>query len=440
MASTSTAVVVLDHLLNRGIGQRLENAEITSIAAGNVTSAIWYRRARFGSDELRNGGMSPTTIWRPAQATGIADDYRDVGALTASTGAIANDANWSDTTLGTEDVYLIFYGIQPLWIIEAMNRALRDVYFWNEGVVSWAADADFQSTSTSLWTASNTTLTKITTDGSGNAFPYFIASGFSNASGANGYLTQEFATARGAEWFTGVLVRVDAGTFSLVWRDVTNSADLGTAISTTEEAWVYVERRESVTSGASGTENVGFRLQNTGASDDLYFNGAWFWPTDAYAIPLASTWDTPFKVPQLAYLTFSKTLADGVWDARSMQKHLIPRDDYEVVSMRAGANPYGVHFFDNKYLRYPIIIEGRRAHSDVDGPFTRLMTETTSADLDLFEAAVARRLFADERVQCPEKDRKLAKAEADYRSLSGQFVQAGPVKRRDDRVYSGLRR
>ena len=426
MADTSNGLTVVEHAVERGgLGLYIKNADIGSIAAGSLVSVKYLRDGNYANNTFRSSG---THIWRPSNATGVADDWRSAGDLTASTGSLAIDANWADTTLGTEDIILLAHHNHYDWLIAAMNRALRRAYFQSEEPFSWAVDAGFQSSATSDWTASSSTFTKISTANSLNVFAPYIRSGRSANSGANGYLTQEFATARGAEWFSGVLARVDVGTFELVWRDVTNSADLGTAITTTEETWVYVERRESVTSGASGTEMVGFRLQGDGASDDIYYNAAWFYPTAAHTYRLSTTWDSSSKTPNLVYLTFDKQLADHVWDAHSMRKHLIPPDAYRFLRTRPGANPYAIQWLDNSYLRYPVMIEGRRAHSDVEGPFTRVLTETTSADLDLFVWLTLEEFFLDARVSHPEKKAMLALAQDRVKGLSPQFSYEAPVR------------
>ena len=425
MADTNTGLVIAQHAIERGgLGLHIPTGDFT-LTSTVLTSLPWFRREEYANTTFRNG----TTIWWPANPTGRADDVRSAGDLDRTTGALTiGSAAYASGTAGSTDMYLLFHSNHPSWLIAAMNRALRRTYFQSEEPFSWALDAGFQSSATSDWTASLSTFTKISTANSLNVFPPYMRSGRSANSGANGYLTQEFATARGAEWFSGVLARVDVGTFELVWRDVTNSAELGTAITTTEETWVYVERRESVTSGSSGTETVGFRLQGDGATDDIYYNAAWFYPTAAHTYRLSTTWDSNFKTPNLVYLTFSKQLADHVWDAHSMQKHLVPPDAYRFLRTRPGANPYAIQWLDNSYLRHPVLIEGRRAHSDVDGPFTRVLTETTSADLDLFVWLTLEEFFLDSRVRHPEKDRMLALAMDRVKGLSPQFPYEAPVK------------
>lgn len=434
MATTSTGLVLATHFFQHyaGAGDYLANAQIGALAAGSVTSVFKFRGTSIlGTDHYRNKGAMP---WRPENATGIADDVRYAGDLTASSGALAVDTNWADTTLGSESLWLPFGRTHPQCLIDAFNMALRDIYFENEDALSYAADAGFQSTATSDWGTSNATIIKKSTDGSQDIFPTYIRSGEVAITSDEGYIAQTLTTIRGAEWLTGVLIRVDLGTFKIIWRDLDNSAEIGTSPMSTEESWIYMERLESVTGGASGTERLSVRLQGDTGSEQLFIQALWAYPTDSRLITLNSTWDTRFKMPTLYYLTFDKQLSTGVWDAKTMRKNIIPNPDqstYEFLISRAGANPYAVRFHDNSYLRYPIMIEGRRAHSDVDGPFTRAMTETTSADRDLFVAAAGRRYFADDRCGIPEKAALLAQAEREFAFYS----QQGTVQRKASRGY-----
>ena len=436
MATTVTGLQILQTLLARGgIGQYIANGEITSLAAGSLTSVAHFRRGRFGADEFRN---AQTTLWRPSNATGIADDYRDAGTLTTSTGALAVDANWADSTVGTEDVYLVKHGIHPLWIIEAMNLALREAYFQNEDWLSLALDPGFQSTATSSYTESDadggaaTTFSKITTADSFNVYPPFIASGRILNAAANGYIRQRFKVSRGERVHVWWLARADIGAasegMSLGLYDVTNSAALGTAITSSEEDWQFLERREAVTSGAAGTEDLEVRLQGIGSIDDIYTNGLIVYKAGQRRMPVSTTWDTAKSTPGLSYVTFGQSTASGVYKAWSIQKHEIPASEYRWLRTKPGANPYAIEFNDNHWFNYPILINGRRAHSDVDGPFTRLMTETTSADRDLMAALTLVNLLKDARVKVPDQGERLAEAMGDAGGLNTQFELTKPVR------------
>ena len=423
------------------------NANIGAIAAGTVTSVLYLRNGLWTVGRFRS---MDTYLWRPGNATGVADYVRTAGSLAPSTGVLDTDSNWSDTTLGTENIYLIYYGIHPQNIVNAMNRAARKNSFENEEPLSLAADAGFQSTATSSYAESDadggaaTTFTKITTADSFNVFPSFIGSGRVLNAAANGYIRQRFNITRssgGEEIYVGWLNRADVGTSgngaSLVLYDITNSALLGTAISSSEENWQYMWRRERATGGSAGTEILEVRLQGIGANDDLYMNGLWVYRTSNLMMPLSTTWDSSWKVPALSYLSFGKNIASHVEDAWSVHKQEIPKSDYKFLISRPGANPYALQWQDTPtnpggthWYNYPILIQGRRAYSDIDTAVTLALTQSSSQDLDLWESAVRMELFSDPEVNCPDKAAKLAKATDDWRQYSAQQPVEGPAQTR----------
>jgi hypothetical protein len=427
MAVTITGLDILTHLLlRRGIGQKIANAQIGSIAATSLTSVFYFRNTNWGENELINLGAG---FWRPGNATGIADDWRPAGVLTPSTGAVTVDT-WADTTLGTEDIYQLNYRCHPQYIIEAMNAALRDVYFQNEDPISLAQDAGFQDTAVSgAWTQSNATLTKQTTQ----VFPTFIRAGNVDITTNNGFIRQDFECYNGDQIYAAALINQTGNPGSGNLQLLIENGETGTALVTVTNSrhsgWIYMWGTTSVSS-SSGVVSLSVKLLGQSAtSSDFRLQGLWVYRTRNLLLPLATTWDTRFKMPELSYLQLN-TNEGGIADAFSAQKIEIPEDDYDFLLTRPGATPYAVQFHTDKYFGYPILIQGRRAHSDLDGPFTRVLTETTSADLDLMEAATARRLFMDERIMLPDRLQRLAKAEYEFNQLDRQFEWEGPARPR----------
>ena len=448
MATTNTGLVLISHLINRGgLGLVLENGEIGALAAGSITSVVWLRRDDYANNTFRNlTGL----WWRPENATGIADDVRAVGDLTKGTGVLANDASWADTTLGTEDVYLLYHGIHPLWLIEAMNRALRRIYFQNleplciKPTGTTLADAGFQNSATTHWTESDadggaaTTFTKISTTNSENVFRGLRSGRVLNAA-AGGYIRKRFPVTPGDQVVVHVLTRLDAGTNSeLVLYDLTNSAAIGTTVEHSQEAWQYIRRIETIPAGCKTLE---VRIQGEGASDDVYVNGLWVMPQNSGRIVLDTMWEAKeHSIPSLAYVKLEGiSIAGDVYDAHSARLIEIPDSAYSFDPEPPGANPLAVQFHDKSYLQYPIYIQGRRAHSDVDGPFTRAMTEATSIDLDLFVWMALEELWLDDRVHVPDKRERLAKAQTFVEKLSPQVAIAGPAETRQAFWYPSLR-
>lgn len=448
MAETVTGLEVLDLLLlKRGIGQKIANGQIGSIGATSIVSVFHFAHTERPTNYLRNLGAGG---WRPGNATGIADDWRPFQDLAESTGTVTIDTV-SDTTLGTEDIYQIEHGIHPQWIIDALNAARYDVFFQNmeplsaKPTLSTVGDHGFQSTATTAYTESDadggaaTTFTKITTADHARIWGASIASGRVVNAAANGYIRQRFYVEQGEQVYVAAIGRkLDSSSTgpSLTLYDNTNSAEIGTAVTHGERQWQYMWRKEPV---PSTCEVLELRLQGVGASDDILWGAKWVYRENDLRFALDSTWDMR-KQPKLVYGRFhGNSVAAGVTNAMALNFEDIPEEDYSFDMQRAGANPRWVQFHTDRWLNGPIWISGLRAHADVDGPFTRVLTETTSCDLELFEAAAARRLFMDERVQVPNKAARLARAEADKLSFGTTSASGRPSMRTSPYYYAGLR-
>ena len=429
MADAITGLTVVQHAVERGgLGLYLPNADIGSLAAGNIVSVKWFRDGNFATNTFRSNGAH---IWRPENATGVADDWRSAGDLTASSGTLANDANWADTTLTDEDIIVLFHHNHYDWLIAAMNRSLRRAFFQTQEPLSKKpsaavlADAGFQKSATTQWTESDvdggpaTGFTKVATQNSENVFAGMIRAGRVLNTETNGYIRQRFSVSSNSQLNAFSLTRLGSGTsVDLVLWDVTNNVQIGTAVEHAQEAWQFMRRNEAVPATCKIVE---IRHRGEGATADFYINGSWFYESQGRRIILDTEWDTSFKTPKLMYTEMGRSTASNVYDAQSLDLRPVPVDDYNATWNRTAANPGSIQFHTDEWFQYPLWIDGRRAHSDVDGPFTRVLTETTSADLDLFVWMTLEEFFMDSRVKHPEKDRMLAVARSNVMGLAPQF-------------------
>jgi hypothetical protein len=438
MAETSTGLLIVQHAVERGgLGLYLPNADIGSIAAGSVTSVKWLRDGNFATNTFRSMGAH---IWRPSNATGVADDWRSASDLTASTGALSIDANWADTTLTSEDFIILFHNNHYDYLIAAMNRALRRAYYQTQEPLSKKpsgavlADAGFQKSATTQWTESDadagaaTTFSKVATQNSENVFANMTRSGRVLNSADLGYIRQRYSVSSQSQLNAFSLTRLDAGTNAqLVLWDVTNDAEIGTLVEHSQEAWQFMRRLgESVPATCKIVE---IRHRGEGASADFYINGSWIYETQGRRIILDTEWDTSFKAPKLMYTEMGgQSVSSNVFDGQSMRLRPVPADDYSATWNRTAANPGSIQFHTDEWFKYPLWIDGRRAHSDVDGPFTRVLTETTSADLDLIVWLTLEELFSDTRVKHPEKQSMLGLAISRVASLTLQFPFESPAR------------
>lgn len=431
MAVTITGETILAQVIRKGgLGMVLPNADIGAIAAGTLTSVLHLRSGHYDTNTFRNKG---TLIYRPGNATGVADYVRSAGDLVASTGVLSNDANWADTTLTSENIYLLDHGLHPTWFVESLNIGMRRVYFENMDPLSIALDAGFQSTATTSYVESDadagpaTTFSKVTTADSDNVFTG-IGSGRVLNTATDGYIRQRFNVHPGEQVYIGVLARADVGTASLVAYDVTNSAEIGSPVQHTGEQWGYLWRTISV---PSTCEILEVRLQGEESNADIYYSGLWVNRTRDRRVRLSTTWDTAFKIPALVAAKFGASVGSGVEAAFSIDYEEIPPSDYDFLFERPGANPYALQWHTDKWADRPVYIQGRRAYGDLT-TFSLALSETTACDLDLITAATLKALFEDERVasKLPNAQQRQAMATRDLAGQAAIHQTTGPAQRR----------
>jgi len=441
MGEVITGETILQAAMRRGkFGLVLANAEIGAIAAGTVTSVLHLRNANWGTDHFLG-----QAVYRPGNATGVADYVRYGTSLTTA-GVLSIDANWADTTLGTENVYIFDLKITPTQFLDALNRALLRCYFDNVEPLSTkpagtvVADAGFQSTATSSYTESDadggaaTTFTKVTTTNSENVFMGLGAGRILNGA-AGGYIRQRYPVTEGEQVTVYNLTRLDSGTNSeLVLYDVSNSAAIGTTVEHDQESHQIMKRSEAMPSTCKILE---VRHQGEGASDDIYINGVWVYKNRALRMILDTTWETEFNMPSLAYLALRGPGTGGanVYDAHAAKWEPIPKDDYEFLIERPGANPYAIQFETDEWFQYPIIIQGRRAYADLT-TFTLALTETTAAPLELIEAATRMEMFG--RSGCYPDAARYQAASDDFQDQRGKHRHTAGVKK-ESYYVRGLR-
>ena len=425
MATTVTGITLLQRVFIRGgLGIHLVPADY-AIAAGTLTSTLWFANSNQGPNAYLN-----RIIYRPENATGV-DDYVRHGTTVTDAGVLSIDRNWADTTETDEDIFVFEKGIHPSYVVDAMNTALRDLYFSSREPLSLAADAGFQSSATSSYTVGATgTFSKVTT--AANVYPGMQRAGRFQCAATNDYIHQAFNVHPGKPFYAGALIRADVGTAKLVLYDVTNGAEIeaSDAPEHTGEHWGYLSR---TVTAPSGCESIQVRLQGEESSADFYLNGLWVYRPNESMVSLSSDWDTSHKAMALTKAAFRENIATGVDGGFSTQSVEIPRSDYGYEFSRPAANPNTVHLYKGTLeLNQPIWIQGRRPHIDIDGPFTLALSETTSADLDLMDAATRVKLFQDERVKSilSTSDTRLFKALGEMEQYASQFAEEGAARKK----------
>lgn len=440
MSVTNTGEALFQLVLIRGgLGHYIAAADLT-LAAGSITAPVFFANGDWGAGQFSNKSW---IVYRPGAASS-ADYVRYLSTLTPSTGLVAVDHNYSDTTATNETFYFLENGVHPSWVVDALNRGLDKHYVENieplstKPAGSVLADAGHQSTATTQYTESDAdagpamTISRVSTANSENVFQGIGAMRALNAA-AGGYFRQRFSVTPGQQVMVHALSRLDSGTNAeLVLYDVTNSAAIGTTVEHSQEAYQWMRRVDTIPTGCKIME---VRWQGEGTTDDVYWGGHSILFPELSRVYLDTKWDAAGKIPALvAAIPGGTSVSSNVYAAHATELVEIPTSDYAFLWERAGANPYAVQFHNNSqrhWFQYPIMIQGRRALSDLT-TFTMALTETTSGETDLLDAIARVELFQDGRIRqrVSDADLRLAKAHDDLRAASRLLATTGPADRR----------
>ena len=390
----------------------------------------------FMNGMLSNNSFLGWAVWRPGAAT-AADYVRHITSIVPSTGVATVDVAWADSTIGTEDAYLLPPGIEPYMVINALQNALKKAYFWNQEPLSkkpagtGIADAGFQNTATSAFsTYGTTTFTKHTTANSENVFRGIASGKIVNTAATSG-IYQQYEVEEGEQIVVHNLSMLASGTSAqLELYDSTNSALIGTTVEHNQRRWQYMRRVEAIPTGCT---LLTVRHLGEGANDTVYFNGVFAMPANTKRLILDTRWDTADKVgPGLAVVRFGRSVASNTYDAFAATLEEIPRDLYKFDFEKPGANPSAIQFFDGieSYLQYPVYIQGRRAYADL---YTVTMADVATSipiDTDLWDGLFRSEFYSQGEVQRRISDwtNQLRRASWDAQQATRKFPKEPPDK------------
>ena len=110
----------------------------------------------------------------------------------------------------------------------------------------------------------------------------------------------------------------------------------------------------------------------------------------------------------------------------------MPRSAFTPNFLAAEANPSFIQFHERGWLGHPLILQGRRPHSDL----ITLAAETDDVDIDLelWAAATALELF-EVKSDIPDAFALAARAERDFNAYRLNRATEGPAERQEPYVY-----
>lgn len=343
-------------------GIYLPNAYL-SVAAASFTSANFFLDPVMSPDFLQ---VRNTGIVRASAATS-ADFWRPAGAITISSGAVANAGSvWADTTLGSEDIELWYYRVRPdQEVLDSLNRVLIKEFVTSYLAVSHLSglDGDMALSTDTNWTDVGTTSTsaKIASLAFWGPYSYHTVN---NAVANSGTRSNGVRIKQGGTVNAFTIATADTGTASLQGWDGTNSAVFGTAVTHSERrAQLLAFRGEAV---PSTCKIFNLNMTNTSSTGDTYWNQAWAYNMDDPVCRLPALVTDSFMAPKIIQGVPRYSTASNVYDGENFDfRPLTEGVDYWLVINQADSSPYKVRFRDTSYYQWPLFVEARVPQSSL---------------------------------------------------------------------------
>lgn len=357
MTTATTRQGIRRELYNRipGLGF---SGTADSLTGATLTDTYVFKDATTGPNAHRG-----QYLYRPDRS---GDDLiRKIVSHVPSTGVVTVHGSAYSNTSDTN--YEVIGLIHPDELNACIVRALNYVYLqYQDPLCGDISDGDMSASTTTAWTASGgNTLNKITT--ASLVFSGFRALGAVNAN-ANEYA--ESVSVRvfpNRPFYASTVVHSVSGTGSLVVRDQTNSATVGSAVTSAENGWAHLWVTGLI---PSGCETITLRL--TGVESDAYlvWNHALFYQLDNYRYLGPTYLDEQFKFLKLREARYMHTISSqtngGYDDANSLTFHDWHQpSEFSLDPFHKDANPYVIQLRKST-PRQELWVQGQRPYSDLD--------------------------------------------------------------------------
>lgn len=388
----------------------------TAAATTSITDTYALKDTTLGANHYRG-----TYIYRPL-ATTSSDVVRKANTLAPTTGVLTHSGgNYTDvTTFG----YELVGPLHPDELNACITRAMRFVYFEVQlPLCGLVVNGDMENGATG-WTGTNATPTAITT--ASKVFSGTNALRVAN-SGANGYAASgTFTVFPNEPFYASSVCQVTSGTASFQMYDNTNSAIIGSAITSVETNFAHLWCMGNI---PSTCHTASIRLSGVEASADVAWNHALAYRTSQLVLPAQSWLDEQYKLLKLREAKYSKNLsaqANGGYDD-AQSRHF---DDWFQPSMysldpfKLDTNPYNFQL-TRAIPRNELWVEAKRPYYDVETMATE--AATTHAPLNLVAAYARMELAKVLKVRYPSDPRWKELAERTQEDVSAEFTSRPEV-------------
>lgn len=307
------------------------------------------------------------------------------------------------------------------------------IFFDTQVVMSGSVpDGDMDADNTTSWTNTGlATFEKVTT---ASRVYSGIRSLHTLANSANDYAVTASAIRvfGNTPFYCSAGVHVAVGEVSLIVYDSTNSAVIGTAVTTSERQWGQLWCTGTI---PPTCKEVLIRLNSVTSTADAYWDHLVFYPRNNRLFPAPSWLDEQFKFLKLREarydFTISSQTAGGYNDggSRSFSDWLTP-SMFTLDPLHLDANPYQIQL-QRPLPERELWIQGKRPYSDLEPLSTE--ASTTRAPLHLVYAYCKDEIAKSLRKRYPTDDRwKILEMEAanetDIQTRSRPELPMQPVR------------
>lgn len=387
--STSRLVLI------RNVGNELKRVSGTCSAAGTTTTIV---------DTSGDSPLDPddderkyANAWAYIEADSAGTplnvgELRRVSSYVPDNGTLTLSRALSNATTATQS-YGIYFKRPPIRLAEYkgiadyINETLRNVVYRTRHLMTLVTDGDMETSGTTSWTASNSTLTKLTAAANVRLGKQAMQVANSSASGyaRSGLVDvspyQNYAVAADC--------RAISGTARLVLYDETNGATIDDRTSDIY-GWRWLHFNYTI---PSGCERVSVRLVGDEATADLYWDNVSLRNVAATRMDLPSWVVNENAIEEVGVWrggTGTASTDDEAGDYAVDERYAGVLHWWEIVEDATGLTPKRLEFWPLPSSDELLVLRGLRVYDELDDD-----TDTTDCPADLALAGALTKIYRE---------------------------------------------
>ena len=354
MPSTTT-LVIIEEVARRLQALRQGTLTASSATALTVNNNPLFRSNRSNADQAAGYANAE---FMSTSGTAPVPNPNGVSAHVWSTGVLTPAIDFTTTPGSTSTFDLFLRGITRTMLVDALNKALRDMRYTDRIPLSYVDDADMEASGVTSWTDSGAASTKVAGRNGRQALRVTNAGALDYTRTASLDVDPTYAN----QWLVAVYVRATTGTGRLTAYDATNSAAIDTE-DWSNRGWGYIWM---VVNLPATCELLQVRLVGVGASDVVDWDDLTVLPIGATEIYLPHYVEEPGQFRRTWRRQLNNT-AETPGFHPYFHAEPVPNQSSQAASADFAPSPYKLSILPS--VSSPIYI-------DVDRPFPSVSANT----------------------------------------------------------------